>query len=798
MDKLKILITKALPNDIDLASIFSSGVEYNKSHDLVTAYALALKDCPRLNWEAYLEEYPEVKTSAISPWTYFVKYGASIGHKLKSWHPLRETVRNDLSPHVSIVINNYNNAPYLDKCITSVTNQTLTNIEIIIVDDASTDQSLEIIASYTKWDKRIKLLQHKENKGVLLARKAGVEACTGNYVMFLDSDDYYELAACETALKYIRMGYDIVQFRMHPDHLDNEDFSQPIYHSKMQLVKNLFHERTNTHYLWSRIYLREIIYAAYEQIPYTRMSMFEELLTWIMLLKLVRNCLRIPHRLYNYNCGTGMTQNLLDERKIEECFNAGKTLNFCQAYAQKNNINIDMHGLIDNYAKVFVYKLFSEIREDRIRYFYKLLLSQYSFPRILNACIDIYTKDIEQFVPKLTYCLNSSHSDRNLNFAVILDSDSLYHDKYLPRKLIEAAGAVAAKMLIILVHNSASHIKIAGKFKVRQLYAPDTNLQSLKEYMEHLKLILEADDIDTILSYRYPNAYLLWEIMTADYLNITFINILPADPAWFLIRQKILGKPKAYMDMLKCCTSVICFTQEAELFYRAKGINATYITIPVPSMIKNLPSVLSNKNLLTICEDVAFPSLSAHVFQILKEVVRHYPETKLYIAFNHVEQKKIAQFQDEARKLGLIENIVLIVNMAQLHDCFKNASLYISPFNWNYLGIDIAYALAYGLHCIIYEIAAEIAKDNSNIVVIPHNDHKRFIKAVITALDSSKNGKRKRVYNTEILKQYSSIKFNKRFASILSNCKYRCELKHYKSNIYLTLLSDLAWHSQHL
>ena len=94
-------------------------------------------------------------------------------------------------PIVSVLIPVYNVEKYLKKCLDSVTNQTLMNIEIICVNDGSTDDSLKILEEYKAVDSRIKIV-NKENGGLPSARNAGLDAAHGEYVGFVDSDDYIE------------------------------------------------------------------------------------------------------------------------------------------------------------------------------------------------------------------------------------------------------------------------------------------------------------------------------------------------------------------------------------------------------------------------------------------------------------------------------------------------------------------------------------------------------------------------------------------------------------------------------
>lgn len=95
---------------------------------------------------------------------------------------------------VSIIVPVYNTAKYLDKCINSLLNQTLEDIEVIIINDGSPDNADKVINSYK--DKRIKYIK-KANEGIGKTRNLGIEESTGEYLMFIDSDDYIGLDCTE-------------------------------------------------------------------------------------------------------------------------------------------------------------------------------------------------------------------------------------------------------------------------------------------------------------------------------------------------------------------------------------------------------------------------------------------------------------------------------------------------------------------------------------------------------------------------------------------------------------------------
>lgn len=105
---------------------------------------------------------------------------------------------------ISIIIPVYNNEKWFERCIESVINQTYNNLEIIIINDCSTDNVEDIILKYKKLDNRIIYIKNEENKGVGYSRNRGIEASNGNYIYFLDSDDYIEKDTIETLYNNIK------------------------------------------------------------------------------------------------------------------------------------------------------------------------------------------------------------------------------------------------------------------------------------------------------------------------------------------------------------------------------------------------------------------------------------------------------------------------------------------------------------------------------------------------------------------------------------------------------------------
>ncbi|MDR2007400.1 MAG: glycosyltransferase [Alphaproteobacteria bacterium] len=165
---------------------------------------------------------------------------------------------------ISVIIPVYNVASYLEKCLDSVINQTLTDIEIICINDGSTDNSLEILKKYAAIDKRI-ILINQENQGLSGARNSGLKVATAPYIMFVDSDDWLELDAAKAMYKAITTNdCDLVQgkINLHYASLQDVKKGEIKYFKSIPIGNYTINPKdfiTINHTAWGKLWKKEII-----------------------------------------------------------------------------------------------------------------------------------------------------------------------------------------------------------------------------------------------------------------------------------------------------------------------------------------------------------------------------------------------------------------------------------------------------------------------------------------------------------------------------------------------------------
>lgn len=165
---------------------------------------------------------------------------------------------------ISIIVPIYNCEKYLHKCLESLIHQTYSNIEILLIDDGSTDGSASICDEYCRIDARVKVI-HKENAGVSSARNAGISISTGDYIIFVDGDDWLECDACRKIVDQIDENIYLYfwYFRKFVDDIAEiqKDFHMPI--SIQNLMSDIIacskYQNPYIRASWGKVYKRELI-----------------------------------------------------------------------------------------------------------------------------------------------------------------------------------------------------------------------------------------------------------------------------------------------------------------------------------------------------------------------------------------------------------------------------------------------------------------------------------------------------------------------------------------------------------
>lgn len=293
-----------------------------------------------------------------------------------------------LKPELSVIVAVYNVEKYLDECLRSIVDQTMKNIEIIIINDGSTDNSVGICNKYKREDLRIRLIS-KSNEGLVSARKEGLNSANGKYIFFVDGDDYLDVDACEKMYQAISNSqFDFVHFNYRDNNgneicnITYEEVLNLDCNNRKELLLNrvLYNREGNyiTPSIWSKIFEVDFIKKVYAIVP-NEQSYGEDVITLCMAF-LNGNKIGLSKEIvYNYRVRNDSMSHRVDWNNLYN------TLGLMVAL--KKNMPCDYHADIEKFVSNIVLNELKEIDIASVsinRWIYK------DYTMLLNKKIILY------------------------------------------------------------------------------------------------------------------------------------------------------------------------------------------------------------------------------------------------------------------------------------------------------------------------------------------------------------------------------------------------------------------------
>lgn len=260
---------------------------------------------------------------------------------------------NNKEPKVSIIVPVYNVQKYLANCLDSLINQTLEDIEIICINDGSTDESLQILWGYASKDSRVKVV-NKRNEGQSVARNIGIDMATGEYLGFVDADDWIDLDYFEKMYNSAKK-YDcdiacagIKRSKNHKIRITASFEAELLCtttNDKVRLANLPAHN-----YICNKIFKRKKWLEL--GIKFQAGRYYEDIALLIKIIHQTNKMVTVPDTYYYYRSNPTSTCNQKTSKFSKDYAWA---INELQEYANKNNINLDMNNIIrkKEYYKIF-------------------------------------------------------------------------------------------------------------------------------------------------------------------------------------------------------------------------------------------------------------------------------------------------------------------------------------------------------------------------------------------------------------------------------------------------------------
>ena len=444
-------------------------------------------------------------------------------------------------PQISIIVPVYNVEKYLKQCLDSLVSQTFKNIEVICVDDGSTDKSGIILDEYALKDERVKVF-HKENTGYGNTMNIGLNQASGEYIAIVESDDFADVDMIEKMYQAISIsGADIVKAR-HFDYRDGKDYLCDLIKEfpKKQVINNVDYPGILklAHTIWACMYSKNFLDKNTIRFHETKGASYQDISfaiqCWIKAESVYfiedaflhyRNdnpdsSMHNPHKVFCVFEEYGWLEEMfkdywIEHPKLEKNFVCQKYMDYFSHY----------HRVAMQYQYAYLLRFAEELREDFDR---KRLDESYYMPDVCDNICDIYT-DVNQFFLKsakkiedlrLRQCSFKNEEGYKKGF---FDTLLLY-----PQLYIYCAGQVGQKLADVLMQNGI-HIDAFTVTKQNPDMSeacgiPVVELDTIKEDIETAAVIIAVTERNQYEMYQNLTKYGFKHIFRVDDIVRQMIN----------------------------------------------------------------------------------------------------------------------------------------------------------------------------------------------------------------------------------------------------------------------------------
>lgn len=648
---------------------------------------------------------------------------------------------------ISIIVPICNVEKYLPACLESVMEQTLEDIEIIGVDDCSEDNSRAILLEYARKDSRIRPILHEENLSTSQARKDGVAASTGKYVMFLDGDDRYTADACEKVYQameekgtdILQFGTDVVNFANAPEERIqlNKRLLAPYLKEELSgdILSACWEEKKFGFTLWNKAYSGELCREAFSRIEDGSFPKAQDVYAFFVIATLAKSYAAIPDELYRYSFGTGITgKSQIDlkrfQRILTEADVCGAMERYCIAYApqcgeilkkQKRNF---LNDCLNNFLKY--------LRTDEKAEGFAMLCQAWGMGEVISCMAEQYWFNSYQVgaqvcdSPLLRYEKRKQEKKTvGLYYRNIRNGGAQRVVALLCNILSEQKnerGEALYKVILITEEEPAEdeytlsplvdRFILPGREESRQNYLP--------RYLAWQELI-GTRKVDLVVSGMWIDGVTLWDMMSVKSHRLHPAFVLHAHSFCCVPYRSIGNTASSLAAYYRLADGVVTLSECDKAYAEVFNPYVSCIMNPIslqPDEISPAPGLEHNIVWVGRISSEKQPWDAVYMMEYL---VKQVPDAKLYMVGDG-DQKILEDLKVQIEDSGLQEHIILTGFTNHVSQYYEKAAVYISTALYEGAGLTFYEAMCHSLPVVSYDMPwLTHFRDGRGIVTVEQN-----------------------------------------------------------------------------
>lgn len=622
-------------------------------------------------------------------------------------------------PKVSVVIPVYNVEAYLDQCLDSVQNQTLQEIEIICVDDCSKDGSLEILRHHEQGDSRIHIFRHEQNKSVFTARKTGVSVATGEYILFLDSDDYLEPTACEELYnKAVKENVDILHFssRVVCCGASNADLKKQTerllrpYAGKLtgsDVFSVGFAGQKVWGTLWNKLYRGEVCKKAFAELGEAYYSVGEDIFTFCAIAYYAQSYLGWKSKpLHSYRIGNGIsTGAAIGIQQFQRQCVMAQVNQTMVAFCKARGVYEIAAPFVDQLRKTWLnhccISWYEKLPKDYAAEGWELLCNYWGAKNIVPHIARQHFANPKEISDKLEQLSPISLKEKNVRTVGMY-----YHRMY--NGGIERVISVLAPMfldmgyrVVVITDEPPRQEDFAlPKEVVREVIFSnqETSAWNIDVRLAAWTHILEKHSIDVVLYNAWTSELLLWDMLYIKGMGTPVVVHTHGVFSCTIVDMKGLFAELA--SELHLADGVVTLSEMDKLFWNQFQENVYCIPNPVSAELRQAKAASWENQSLIWVGRASSEKQPEKAFAIMQQVALRAPQAKLYVlgSFEDPKWKKLV------RNMGLEENVIFCGLVRDVNPYLQNASVYIATSQFEGFPMSLVEAQAHKLPTVMFRL----------------------------------------------------------------------------------------------
>jgi glycosyltransferase involved in cell wall biosynthesis len=656
---------------------------------------------------------------------------------------------------ISIIVQVQNNAgSCLRRCLDSLVNQTFRDLEIVCINENSSDVVSDILKAYAELDGRIVIEDNLETKGTLRTRRDAVLFAKGDYIIFVDGTYFLELDACEHLYNIIRsMNVDIIHFEANtrstsrrPDIGEVSRFIPPhdgaLIHE--DILMHCFSYEEHGHTFWNKMFSASLCKKAFTLVEGYTPDTSSELYVYFLILYFAKSYAGVKARAYYMHCADGVNELCL-ERFVTLCYQSNALqmiANFLQREGATDKYKV-IYSKITNYAisSCLWYWYYLLSPGDSAKGF-DVLLDNFDNDNLIYLLVEKYSGNQCALARKLHLARNLTLHKKALHIRTI--GVFYYRMRYggverVLSILIQIWLRIGYSVVLFTDEPSSKEDFLSPEL-VKRVVLPASIGVSSFDYTARamaLRQAIRESHVDIFIHHAGSSDLLVNDILCVKTLGVPVIvsshEVFTAQFNWLGDADLMRGYAYRIADMVTVLSRI-----EQKIFGKL-GINSVYVPNPPSFELSTLQIAdKAGKNILWVGR-LSEEKQYLDAVRILSRVVRAIPDAKLFLVGKAETPRQVERLKDEIAKMQMEDNVIVCGYCGDMGAVYEIASVYLMTSYVESFSMTLFESKAYGLPCVMYALPyLELVGDGLGFVAVEQGDEGGAARAIVELLNDKK------------------------------------------------------------